>query len=266
VSFKESYCLSRHSIGGKFQQEMSLESVFEKIWHLTIEIAKQARINWKVIVIRVGGMSKNEIGIWNSLKEDNSSEFQGQIRLLLASIDLNPPLSVSLLSTGTVVASPVATISTPFPSAAAFSQASPAAMGNAYGTPAATPLAQTNESPDPSGAIMSTPGGTANAENVAEFDPEARWVDATDEVWAIVLNHRVSAYQSADAEQEIRFSLASGFLWPIKSTLPNNLIQVPLYQRKSHGRFIFCTLTNLKLCHHHHHRRRICLILVHARC
>lgn len=228
MSLKESYCLSRHTISNKSQQELSLENIFEKMWHVTVEIAKQARINWKVIIVRVGEMSKNEIGIWNALKEDRSSELLGQVQLLFISIDLNPPLSISLLSTGPI-ASPVATISTPFPSAAAFSQSSPAAMGNAYGTPAATPLAQTNESPDPSGAIMSTPGGTTNAENVAEFDPDARWVDATDEVWGIVLNHRVPACQNADPEKEVRFSLASGFLWPIKSTLPQSLVQVPLY-------------------------------------
>jgi mediator of RNA polymerase II transcription subunit 13, fungi type len=229
VSLKESYCLSRRTINSKSQQELSLENVFEKIWHLTVEITKQVKINWKVIIVRIGGMSKNEIGIWNVLKENHSSELLVQVRLLLASIDLNPPLSISLLNTGPVAASPVATISTPFPSAAAFSQSSPAAMGNAYGTPVATPLAQTNESPDPSGAIMSTPGGTANTENATEFDPEARWVDATDEIWGIMLNHRVPACQNTDPEKEVRFSLASGFLWPTKSTLPHNLIQVSIY-------------------------------------
>jgi len=176
----------------------------------------------------MGGMSKNEIGIWKFLNQTDPPESPTRIQLLLACIDLNPALAVSVLNTGTVVASPLATISTPFPSStAAFSHASPAGIGNAYGTPVATPLAAANESPDPSGGIMSTPGGTVtNVDNVSEFDPDVRWVDASDEVWAIVLNHRVPACPATDADQEIRFSLASGFLWPVKSNVPCNLVQV----------------------------------------
>jgi mediator of RNA polymerase II transcription subunit 13, fungi type len=225
VCLKESYCLSRFS-DVKHQQLQTFEGICSEIWRRTAEIAKRARINWKLIIVRVGGMSKTEIGIWNALKDGSSSELPGKIQLILACIDLNPPLQVSVVNTG-AAASPMAMISTPFlSSAATFSQSSPAAIGNAYGTPVATPLAQVNESPDPSGGIMSTPGGTANAEAAAEFDPEARWIDATDEVWAIVLNHRVLAAQEVDPEKEIRFALASGFLWPIKSAASHNLIQV----------------------------------------
>lgn len=209
------------------QNVQTFENVCAAIWNRTLDIAKQARINWKVIIVRVGGMSKNEIGIWNALSQGNPPELPSRIQLLLACIDLNPPLAVSVLNTAPVVASPLATISTPFQSSTAtFSQSSPAAVGNAYGTPVATPLAQANESPDPSGGIMSTPGGTVNNESVTEFDPEARWVDAGDEVWAIILNHRVPACQELDTDKEIRFALASGYLWPIKSTIPHNLIQV----------------------------------------
>jgi hypothetical protein len=187
-------------------------------------------------------MSKNEIGIWNSLSQGSPPDLPSRIQLLLACIDLNPPLTLSIINSGPVVTSPLANISTPFPSSAAtFSQSSPAAVGNAYGTPVATPLAQANESPDPSGAIMSTPGGTTNAENVTEFDPEARWVDARDEVWAIVLNHRVPACRDADSDSEIRFALASGYLWPIKSTIPHNLIQVRLSS--------YCTDFQIHLLH-----------------
>jgi mediator of RNA polymerase II transcription subunit 13, fungi type len=228
VSLKEPYCLSRLTIGGKLQPVQTFENVCQSIWNRTLDIAKQARINWRVIIVRNGGMSKNEIGIWNSLSQGNPPDLPTRIQLILACIDLNPPLAVSVVNAAPVVTSPLATISTPFPSSTAtFSQSSPAAVGNAYGTPVATPLAQANESPDPSGGIMSTPGGTGNPENAAEFDPEARWVDSGDEVWTILLNHRVPACQDVDIDREIRFALASGFLWPIKSTVPHNLIQVP---------------------------------------
>ena len=228
VSLKESYCLSRltSNLGAKPQNIRTLENVCALIWERTLDIAKPARINWKVIIVRVGGMPRDEIAIWNSLNQGNSHDLPTRIQLLLACIDLNPPLALSVLNPTPVVTSPLAANSTPFPSTAA--QSSPAAVGNAYGTPVATPLAQANESPDPSGGIMSTPGGTTNAENVMEFDPEARWVDAGDEVWAIVLNHRVPLCQGADSDDEIRFALASGFLWPIKSTIPQNLTQVAL--------------------------------------
>jgi len=252
VCLKETYCLLRltSNVGSKSLQVQSFESVCAKIWYRTLEIAKQARINWKVIIVRVGGMSKNEIGLWNGLKEGTQSDLPGRIRLVLVGIDLNPALAVSVGNVHLVEASPLATISTPFPSSnAALSQSSPAAIGNAYGTPVATPLAQTNESPDPSGGVMSTPGGTANAEAASEFDPEARWVDATDEVWAIVLNHRVPACQDSDSEKEIRFSLASGFLWPVKSNNPHNLIQVHHNIHASDSRCIYCMLINLKRPH-----------------
>jgi hypothetical protein len=198
------------------------------IWRRTLDIVKQARISWRLIIVRAGGMSKSEIGIWKFLNQTDTPESPTRIQLVLGCIDLNPALAVSVVNTGAAVASPLAMISTPFPSSSAvFSQASPAAMGNAYGTPVATPLAAANESPDPSGGIMSTPGGTiTNIDNASEFDPDARWVDATDEVWAIVLNHRVPACPATDSDQEIRFSLASGFLWPVKSALHYNLVQV----------------------------------------
>jgi mediator of RNA polymerase II transcription subunit 13, fungi type len=231
VSLKESFCLSRLSpsggTAGKLQLMQSFDGVCAQVWRRTLEIAKQARINWKVVIVREGGMSKHEVGIWNTLKDNNPSELAGRIQLILACIDLHPPLSVSVLNSGLAAASPVATISTPFPSSVAtFSQSSPAAVGNAYGTPVATPLAQANESPDPSGGIMSTPGGTATSENVAEFDPDARWVDASDEVWGIVLNHRVPPCTRSDTEKETRFALASGYLWPMKSNDSHNLVQV----------------------------------------
>jgi hypothetical protein len=233
VSLKESYCLSRltPSIGGgaaKPQPIQSFEEVCDQIWIRTVQIVKEARINWKIIIVRIGGMSAHELKIWKAKKEANS-QVGGRIQLILACIDLHPPLALSVLNTGTAAASPVASMSTPFPSSTAtFSQSSPAAVGNAYGTPVATPLAQANESPDPSGGIMSTPGGTVNVEAITEFDPEARWVDAADEIWAIVLNHRVPACLDTDPDSEIRFALASGFLWPVKSSTPHNLIQVTL--------------------------------------
>lgn len=231
VSLKEAFSLCRFTPnqGGKSQRVQTFENICEQIWHRTIDIVKQVRINWRVIIVRVGGMSKTEIAIWNALKESSSQDVPGRIQLILTCIELDPPLAVSVLNTGPFVASPVATISTPFPSSTAvFSQSSPAAMGNAYGTPVATPLAQANESPDPSGGIMSTPGGTGNVENATEFDPEARWIDAADEAWAILLNHRVPPCQDSS---DIRFGLASGFLWPIKSTVPNNLVQVQCHSK-----------------------------------
>jgi len=174
-------------------------------------------------------MSKHEYSLWRVLKESNEKYLPGRVQLVLACVDLHPALEV-LLSNSMAASSPLATISTPFPSSmAVFSQASPTAVGNAYGTPVATPLAQTNESPDPSGGIMSTPGGTINTENVNEFDPEARWIDASDEVWAIVLNHRVPICSETDPETEMRFAAASGFLWPVKSSASDNLIQVSIY-------------------------------------
>jgi mediator of RNA polymerase II transcription subunit 13 len=228
ISLKESYCLTRLTpVATTTQHVQSFENVAAQIWRRTTEIAKRAQINWKIVIVRVGGMSKNEISTWNALKEGTATELPGRIQLFLVCVDLSPPLAVSVMNVGPIVASPVATISTPFPSSTAtFSQSSPAALGNAYGTPVATPLAQANESPDPSGGIMSTPGGTMNAEAVSEFDPEARWVDAADEVWAIVLNHLVPACMHGDSDKEVRLALASGFLWPIKSQSPHNLIQV----------------------------------------
>jgi len=228
VCLKECYCLSRpisHATN-KSVQLQSPENVYAQIWQRTLEITKQAKINWKVIIVRVGGMTRNEIGMWNSLREGTPPDLQDQIRLFLVCVDLNPPLAVSIGSGAVAETSPLAMSST-FPSSnATFSQSSPAGVGNAYGTPVATPLAQPNESPDPSGGVMSTPGGTATAENLGEFDPEARWMDAKDEVWAILLNHRVPTCRCTAPENDIRFSLASGFVWHVKTPVPHKLVQV----------------------------------------
>jgi hypothetical protein len=228
VSFKESYYLSHlKSPPGGTNQKNGFDKAAARMWVRTAEILKQPKINWRLNIVRVGAMSKIEYGCWKALKESNEKYLPGRLQLVLACIDLHPPLEVYLSTNGIVVTSPLATISTPFPSSmAVFSQSSPAAVGNAYGTPVATPLAQANESPDPSGGIMSTPGGTVATDNVNEFDPDARWIDTTDEIWAIVLNHRVPVSSNSDSDAEFRFAAASGFLWPVKSSAPNNLVQV----------------------------------------
>ena len=228
VSFKECYYLSHlKSPSGGTNQTNGFDKAAARMWVRTVEILRQPKINWRLNIVRAGGMSKFEYACWKALKESNEKYLPGRLQLVLVCIDLHPSLEIHLSNTGNAATSPLATISTPFPSSmAVFSQSSPAAVGNAYGTPVATPLAQTNESPDPSGAVMSTPGGTINTENVNEFDPDARWVDATDEIWAIVLNHRVRACCESDSETESRFASASGFLWPVKSTVSDNLVQV----------------------------------------
>jgi Mediator complex subunit 13 C-terminal domain len=172
-------------------------------------------------------MIKQECLVWRMLKEDQEKLFPGRISLALTSVELNPPVEISVLGNGYgEITSPMATGATPFPSSMGVYSQSPPAGINSYGTPVATPLAQTNESPDPSGGIMSTPGGTINADTTAEFDPDIRWMDSTDEIWAVVLNHRVPISTNIDPERGILFSIASGLLWPVKS--PSNLIQVPL--------------------------------------
>jgi Mediator complex subunit 13 C-terminal domain len=263
VSLKESFCLTRlgEKSSTKNQPSQYLETICSKIWHRTVEIAKQARISWKIIIVRVGGMTKNELSIWNNLKQSTSSEFAGRVQLVLACIDFNPALALSVQSMQTAAASPFAMSSTPFTSSVAtFSQSSPAAVGNAYGTPVATPLAIANESPDPSGGLMSTPTGNAEAAN-NDYDPEVRWVDAMDEVWGIVLNHRVPACRNDDGEQDVRLALASGYLWPVKSVLPHNLVQVRNTRDLSDRRCIFYISTNHIQCHLLHQRPYLRIML-----
>jgi len=242
VSFRESYYLShlKSPPGGANHQKNGFDKAAARMWLRTADILKQPKISWRLNIVRVGAMSKFEYSCWKALKESNEKWLPGRLQLVLACFDLHPALEVYLSSNGNAAASPLATISTPFPSSmAVFSQSSPAALGNAYGTPVATPLAQTNESPDPSGGLMSTPGGTVNVDTSNEFDPDARWIDARDEVWAIVLNHRVPAYGETDSETEFRFAAASGFLWPVKSTASDNLVQVrPIIMNIANIRFI----------------------------
>jgi len=203
------------------------------IWRRTIEILRQPKINWKLIVARIGPMVKQEYMIWRMLKEEQEKSYPGKITLVLTSVELNPPVEISVVNSGyTDTTSPMAISTTPFPSStAAYSQSPPAGV-NSYGTPVATPLAQTNESPDPSGGLLSTPGGTVNPDSGAEFDPDVRWMDSRDEIWAVVLNHRIPISTNVDPEKGILFSVASGFLWPVKSH-SSNLIQV---------RFVTCGL------------------------
>ena len=58
---KESYCLSRLHLVVQRSRQLRYSKMFAHvIWQRALDIAKQARVNWKVIIVRVGGMSKNE--------------------------------------------------------------------------------------------------------------------------------------------------------------------------------------------------------------
>ena len=68
-------------------------------------------------------------------------------------------------------------------------------------------------SPDPSGSTSAintnTAGGTPNADAALDLDPDTQLTDYADEVWGVVLNHKLPI---SPVITEPRYSLASGFL------------------------------------------------------
>ena len=75
-------------------------------------------------------------------------------------------------------------------------------------TPVSTPQPSTL-SPDPSGATAAMNQGTPGADAIPDLDPDAQLVDYVDEVWGVVLAHKLPI---GSTTVDARHALASGFL------------------------------------------------------
>lgn len=77
-------------------------------------------------------------------------------------------------------------------------------------TPVSTPTASML-SPDPSGSAsaINTGSGTPNADSIPDLDPDAQLIDSADEVWGVILGHKLPI---SPVVTDLRYSLASGYL------------------------------------------------------
>lgn len=156
--------------------ERAFGEIAKEIWQTTIGIMLSRRVNWRVTIARAGTMDREEIEAWASLVSSASPVHIGAV---LLTIDTAPSLQLARPSLQN------------------------SALNNTV-TPVATP--QGVSPSDPTANAAATP---SDAIQDAANDPDAHLVDVTDEIWGVILGHRLS---NSSSLMDIRPSLASGFL------------------------------------------------------
>jgi mediator of RNA polymerase II transcription subunit 13 len=172
--------------------------IAKEIWQTTVEICSARRVFWRLCVIKVGVMEREEFEAWVTLC---SSPTQLCLFITLLTLDPTPPIQL----TPTMMSTNPPNNGTTHPGA---------------NTPGSTP--QAGVSPDPTANL--TPAATPAAESATDpsADPEARLVDVTDESWGVILSHRL---HNTNSTVEFRPCLISGLL--VKRGLPAQQIQTP---------------------------------------
>jgi mediator of RNA polymerase II transcription subunit 13 len=173
----------------------SFSEVAREIWGTTVEICSARRVTWRVCVARSGVMEREEVEAWVSIA---SCPTQLNLFITLLTVDVDPPL----------------TFTPTLPSTNATTKDTAASKGETS-TPATTPQpgvspSQDNLTPAPTPSATELPDPTA--------DPEARFVDQTDESWGIILAHRL---HNSNSTVEFRPCLISGLL--VKRGVPANI-------------------------------------------
>ncbi|KAF2799159.1 hypothetical protein K505DRAFT_371161 [Melanomma pulvis-pyrius CBS 109.77] len=178
-SYGKSQAVVSYNLGTRIFYEIAKE-----IWQTTVEILQARRVTWRVCIARAGVMDREELETWISLA---SCPTQLNLFITLLTVDTTPPLSF----TPTLPPDPPTNLSATYPST---------------NTPGSTP--QPGLSPDPHSV---TPAATPSADQTNDpiVDPEARFVDATDESWGIILSHRL---HNSNSTIEFRPCVISGLL------------------------------------------------------
>ncbi|KAI9783626.1 MAG: mediator of RNA polymerase II transcription subunit 13 [Peltula sp. TS41687] len=179
-----SFCIAKSLVENHYKRSFS--DIAREVWETSVEMIQCKQAAWRFILGRVGVMGPDEIRVWISLA---SQPTQPPNSLVLVSADPCPPVS---LHTRTTMFAP--NDFTPQP--------------GTYTTPASTP--QANASSSDSGTVTN---GLANAGHsidlAAELEGDATIVDQLDEVWAVILNHRL---RNSTALIDFLPALASGLL------------------------------------------------------
>jgi mediator of RNA polymerase II transcription subunit 13 len=179
-----SYCLGRKNE----PISMPFSDVANEIWETTLDFISSKKIQWRIMISRIGVMDPSEIEIWAALA---STESDTQINLTLMTVQTHPSLRLLppsiTISPKTNTQSAVTPVSTPQPS-----QSSIVSPDNA-----STPARET-------AANAATP-----VENPTELDSDARLIDYTDQSWGAVLSHRLN---NSNSLLELNPALISGYL------------------------------------------------------
>ncbi|KAJ4298938.1 mediator of RNA polymerase II transcription subunit 13 [Kalmusia sp. IMI 367209] len=176
---------------GKYQTMVSYNlgtrpfaELAKEVWQTTIEILQVRRIQWRICIAKAGVMEKDEMDAWMFLA---SCPTQISIFMALLTVDTEPHLRFI----------------PPMPPPNTFED--PSGAGHSFNTPGSTPQAAVS----PEQGL--TPAATPSVDSTAEpaNDPDARFVDMTDETWGIILAHRA---HNSNSTTEFRPTLISGLL------------------------------------------------------
>ncbi|KAF8446495.1 mediator complex subunit 13 C-terminal-domain-containing protein [Terfezia claveryi] len=190
------------------------EEVARFAWSKTMEWIRRKSMMPRVCITKVGGwIDADEVECEYSQLELSFSDSPNVYPSMDCVVDRPGPSNQSSKTTTSL------TILTADPSPAlSLAPSLPAIIPQAFNsgsnlfTPVSTPNASML-SPDPSGSTSAintnTAGGTPNADAALDLDPDTQLTDYADEVWGVVLNHRLPI---SPVVTEARYSLASGFL------------------------------------------------------
>ena len=161
------------------------KEIASEMWATAISIMQGRRVNWRLCIARAGVMNLEEMEAWASLSGAPQSI---SLITVLLSVDTDPALDIL---------PPLERAPSPFK------------LGTVH-TPSGTP--KLDVSPDPS---ASTPGGGATgtpSDSIAAeaaHDPDAHLVDIEDDVWGMILGHRMCVAMN---REWFNYSLSSGLL------------------------------------------------------
>ncbi|KAL1867284.1 hypothetical protein Daus18300_006403 [Diaporthe australafricana] len=183
-----SYCLGRR---GK-PLSRGFTDVAHEIWTTTFDLISIWKVNWRIIVTKVGPMDPQEVSDWITLAQ---TETKGSVALTLLAVDTNPSLQLIPAVSKVPIAAQSAFYSTPV-STPQSSMVSPEQVGNPA-TPKGAPASSQN---------ATTPGADATS---SEADTDASLVDVKDTIWAAIASHRLNVSHSLTDPSP---ALMSGYL------------------------------------------------------
>ncbi|SZF05662.1 unnamed protein product [Blumeria hordei] len=179
-----SYCLGRKNktITTTFAE------VANEIWETTLDFISDQKIQWRLIIARVGIMDLSETEFWTGLA---AAETNAKISLTLVTVKTNVsleiiPSCISLLS------------------------------NEAMGIKKSAPIFKIQGSQSSCGIPENT---TTTVDAASEPDLNARLIDLTDQTWGAVLSHRVN---NSNSLEELNLALVSGYLFKRGGTNPED--------------------------------------------
>ncbi|KAL7271102.1 mediator of RNA polymerase II transcription subunit 13 [Rhizina undulata] len=205
IQVTENYCLGRRGC----TVLRAFEEVCKEIWNQTVEILASRKVHWRLFIVKAGVMLDDEVDIWTSLTSSSMAPLNTTI---LLSANLAPKLSLTPIL-------PPLNPSAFNPQITLFTGTTP---------PVSTPQGPATLSPDQFGNA----GNTPSADPLPDLDPDSSLVDYVDEVWGVVLNHRLPV---RDSVLQTRWSRASGLLIKRTGTVEGDALSVLEVQIMSGG-------------------------------